>query len=184
MWAVRGPTRLASRLDFGRLSLLAPAHGGSKPPARRPVDATTIGRAAATAAQPSDAADAPVVPHVSVMLNEVLEAFRPVKVNVYVDGTLGAGGHAVAVLAAHRELHTLVGIDLDPTAREIASRRLQAAARPGVNVHLVAGNYRRVGLGRAVDGRWGGQRTIDENAAPPFRVAPAATPVASHKPKN
>lgn len=40
-------------------------------------------------------------PHVPVMLNEVLDAFKPLHVCVYVDATLGAGGHASAMMAAH-----------------------------------------------------------------------------------
>eukprot|EP00798_Chlamydomonas_sp_ICE-L_P010090 gene10090-7985_t len=74
------------------------------------------------------AVDADGAPHVSVLLNEVLEAFQPLDVKVYVDCTLGAGGHAVAVTKAHPELATLVGIDLDPTAHKLASERIHRAA--------------------------------------------------------
>jgi 16S rRNA (cytosine1402-N4)-methyltransferase len=35
------------------------------------------------------------------MLREVLEAFQPLKVSCYLDCTLGAGGHAAAMVSAH-----------------------------------------------------------------------------------
>lgn len=49
------------------------------------------------------------------------------KVAIYVDGTLGAAGHASAVVQRHPELHTVVGFDLDPHAHIIASSRLSSS---------------------------------------------------------
>ncbi len=54
----------------------------------------------ASPASPLDPA-APSPPHVSVMLHEVLAAFQPVQLRTYLDCTLGAGGHAAALAAAH-----------------------------------------------------------------------------------
>jgi 16S rRNA (cytosine1402-N4)-methyltransferase len=71
---------------------------------------------------------------VSVLLREVLAAFEGLAVRRYVDGTLGAAGHASAVLAQHPELQTLVGFDLDPTAHALASARLAAAGAAVVPV--------------------------------------------------
>lgn len=83
-------------------------------------------RGAATEPQTTDTTtDDDTFPHVPVMLQEVLAAFEGRQVGVHVDGTLGAGGHASAMVAAHPELHTLVGFDLDPTAHGIASARLE-----------------------------------------------------------
>lgn len=96
------------------------------------------GIAAASAAQeivPDAAADQP---HVSVLLAEVLAAFEGRQVRRYVDGTLGAAGHAAAMLAQHPELQTLVGFDLDPTAHALASTRLAAAGAKVVPVSVAA----------------------------------------------
>lgn len=62
--------------------------------------------------------------HISVLLEEVCEAFSGSTLHVFVDGTLGAGGHAEAILQAHPEIKQYVGIDQDPVAREIARERL------------------------------------------------------------
>lgn len=40
-------------------------------------------------------------PHVPVLLDEVLRLLQPVQLHTYADCTLGAGGHAAAVLQAH-----------------------------------------------------------------------------------
>lgn len=65
-------------------------------------------------------------PHQPVMLKEILDYFRDIKdVKVYVDGTLGAGGHALGVLKQFQsQLKTMVCFDMDPTARAIAVDRL------------------------------------------------------------
>lgn len=69
---------------------------------------------------------------------------RPSKqsLRVYVDGTLGAGGHASMVLREHQDLRVLVGVDLDPSALAVARPRLQALARPETALHFVHANYR------------------------------------------
>ena len=64
--------------------------------------------------------------HVSVLLSEVLDAFKPVKMQTHIDGTLGAGGHATKVLEQHKEeVKTFVGFDVDETAIEIARPRVE-----------------------------------------------------------
>lgn len=63
-------------------------------------------------------------PHESVLLEEVLIAFSQTKLNVFVDGTLGAGGHSAAILKKHPEIETFLGIDQDPDALKIATKRL------------------------------------------------------------
>ncbi|MFN7961887.1 MAG: 16S rRNA (cytosine(1402)-N(4))-methyltransferase RsmH [Thermoanaerobaculia bacterium] len=88
--------------------------------------------------------------HQPVLLAEVVELLAPERGGLFVDATLGLGGHAEALLEAGRELR-LLGIDQDPQALELAARRL---ARFGERVRLVAGNFRH--LGELVAGaRWG-----------------------------
>jgi 16S rRNA (cytosine1402-N4)-methyltransferase len=64
-------------------------------------------------------------PHVSVLLSEVLIAFEPSRLKVFIDGTLGAGGHAKAILEAHPEIELYLGIDQDPSALALAAERLK-----------------------------------------------------------
>jgi 16S rRNA (cytosine1402-N4)-methyltransferase len=66
-----------------------------------------------------------VYPHRSVLLQEVIQAFEPVSLTVMVDGTLGLGGHAQALLETHAEIQYYVGLDQDPQALALASQRLQ-----------------------------------------------------------
>ena len=91
--------------------------------------------------------------HVPVMLAEVLEALAPGRGGTFVDGTVGLGGHAAAVLAAGAT--RLIGIDRDSEALAVAGARL---AEWGARVELLHGDYRqidslldRAGVGR-VDG--------------------------------
>ena len=77
--------------------------------------------------------------HVPVLLERCLELLAPALVRpgaVHVDATLGLGGHAEAVLAAHPEL-TLVGLDRDPQALDLAGRRLAPYAGRTHLVHAV-----------------------------------------------
>ena len=53
--------------------------------------------------------------HLPVMIEEVVELLLPVPAGLYVDATLGGGGHAAALLAARPDLR-LLGIDRDPVA--------------------------------------------------------------------
>jgi 16S rRNA (cytosine1402-N4)-methyltransferase len=81
--------------------------------------------------------------HVPVLLSRVNELLDPVlsgRPAVVVDGTLGLGGHSAALLAAHPQL-TLVGLDRDPQALEMAGRRLTAFSD---RTHLVHSVYHRV----------------------------------------
>ncbi len=62
--------------------------------------------------------------HQSVLLNEVLGAFESMENAVIVDGTLGAGGHAKAILEKLGESAKLIGFDKDPLALEEARMNL------------------------------------------------------------
>jgi 16S rRNA (cytosine1402-N4)-methyltransferase len=61
--------------------------------------------------------------HRPVMVDKVVELLEPVPPGVLVDATVGGGGHAGALLAAHDHLR-LVGIDQDDEALAAAARAL------------------------------------------------------------
>jgi 16S rRNA (cytosine1402-N4)-methyltransferase len=84
----------------------------------------------------------PTTPHhVPVMVDEVLEGLAIRPGGRYVDGTVGLGGHALAILRAAQPGGRLLGIDRDPQALEAAAERL---AEFGDAVVLVHGNYEDV----------------------------------------
>jgi 16S rRNA (cytosine1402-N4)-methyltransferase len=78
--------------------------------------------------------------HEPVMLGEVLQWLNVKPGGVYLDGTLGGGGHSEAILQKAGEGGILYGIDRDKAAIEAASRRL--AAYPGF--HPIRGNFHDV----------------------------------------
>jgi 16S rRNA (cytosine1402-N4)-methyltransferase len=80
--------------------------------------------------------------HVPVLLNEVVAGLAPHSGGRYLDGTLGGGGHALAILEASAPDGRLLGIDTDPAALLAAGERLAAF---GDRVALIHGNFREVG---------------------------------------
>lgn len=62
--------------------------------------------------------------HLPVMLGEVVEFLRPEKGMVYIDATVGLGGHASGVLGHMRAKGLLVGIDRDEEALGEARKKL------------------------------------------------------------
>jgi 16S rRNA (cytosine1402-N4)-methyltransferase len=68
-----------------------------------------------------------VVPiHIPVLLNETIEALAVQPGGRYIDCTLGAGGHASAILERSSPGGQLLGIDADPEAIKEAATRLEA----------------------------------------------------------
>lgn len=93
------------------------------------------------------------MPHNPVMLAEVLEALRPRKGGVYVDGTFGAGGYSRGILNAAECM--VIAIDRDPNA---APRAEALKKEFGGRFQFLPGCFgdvaellKRAGLG-AVDG--------------------------------
>ncbi|HEV7204403.1 MAG TPA: 16S rRNA (cytosine(1402)-N(4))-methyltransferase RsmH [Jatrophihabitans sp.] len=89
------------------------------------------------------AADTASAEHVPVLLDRVLALLAPALADrpaVAVDATLGLGGHAEALLAAHPQL-TLVGLDRDQAA--LARSRDRLAPYAG-RIHLVHAVYDRM----------------------------------------
>ncbi|WP_024788077.1 MULTISPECIES: 16S rRNA (cytosine(1402)-N(4))-methyltransferase RsmH [unclassified Lebetimonas] len=63
------------------------------------------------------------IPHIPVLLNEVIKLFSPMKEGYFVDCTLGFGGHSVAILKNFPNIK-LIGIDQDTDALNFAKKRL------------------------------------------------------------
>jgi 16S rRNA (cytosine1402-N4)-methyltransferase len=84
--------------------------------------------------------------HIPVLLDEVLQQLAPERGGVFVDCTVGLGGHARAVL--ERGAERVIGIDRDPAA--LAAAR-PALAEFGGRVELVHADYRE--LPRVLDER-------------------------------
>lgn len=92
--------------------------------------------------------DLPEFYHESILLEEVVSLLEPAPGRVIVDGTLGGGGHAEALLRAGA---TVKGIDRDPEARAHAAQRL---AGFGSRFEAVAGCFAQM-PDLAREGRWG-----------------------------
>ncbi len=76
--------------------------------------------------------------HEPVLADEVLTWLAPRDGALYLDATLGLGGHSERILAACAPGGRLVAIDRDPHARALASERL---ARFGERVVVLAGDF-------------------------------------------
>ncbi len=63
-------------------------------------------------------------PHQPVMLEQAMDLLRPHSGGIYVDLTLGAGGHARAILERSAPDGKLLGLDRDPSAIELAGETL------------------------------------------------------------
>lgn len=76
--------------------------------------------------------------HVPVLYQAVLAGLQPAPGGVYIDGTVGAGGHAAGLLAASAPDGRLLGLDRDPAALAVARERLQPF---GERARLVQASY-------------------------------------------
>ena len=77
--------------------------------------------------------------HEPVMVTEVLEHLEPSRGGVFVDCTVGLGGHARALLQGGAS--RLIGLDRDPAAVEAAR---SALSEFGERVEVVHSDYRRL----------------------------------------
>lgn len=76
--------------------------------------------------------------HTPVLYQRVLHALKPKAGGRYIDGTIGAGGHAAGILEASSPDGQVLGLDLDPAALTIARDRLASFSG---RVHLRHGSY-------------------------------------------
>jgi len=78
--------------------------------------------------------------HISVLLNESVDSLNIEPEGVYLDGTMGGGGHSEAILKRLSPKGRLIGIDRDTDALEASHRRLEAYN----NVTYVHDNYKNI----------------------------------------
>lgn len=76
--------------------------------------------------------------HQSVMPDEVIHYLNPRPGGIYLDGTLGGGGHARLILERCTPGGLLIGIDQDQEALQATGQRL---AEFGASAQLVHGNF-------------------------------------------
>jgi len=77
-------------------------------------------------------------PHQPVLYKEIIHALQPKGGGRYVDGTLGAGGHARGILEASAPDGQLLGLDVDPQALALARKILAPYER---RIHLAQASY-------------------------------------------
>lgn len=79
--------------------------------------------------------------HISVLLNETVDNLITKTDGIYVDGTLGGGGHSYEICRRLTGAGRLIGIDQDADAIEAAGRRLECF---GDKVTILRSNYREM----------------------------------------
>jgi 16S rRNA (cytosine1402-N4)-methyltransferase len=83
--------------------------------------------------------------HIPVLAQEVFAALAPRPGGTYIDGTLGGGGHALAIVTAAQPGGKLLGIDADPAALAAATQRFSKAGVPAESYRFVHGNFAQLG---------------------------------------
>jgi 16S rRNA (cytosine1402-N4)-methyltransferase len=76
--------------------------------------------------------------HIPVLYQEIIHALQPQSSGHYVDGTLGAGGHARGILEACSPDGLLLGLDVDPQALALARETLAPYEQ---RIHLVQASH-------------------------------------------
>jgi 16S rRNA (cytosine1402-N4)-methyltransferase len=83
-----------------------------------------------------------VTRHISVLLQETLQALAVRPGGLYVDGTCGGGGHAAGILDASSPDGRLLALDADPTALALTRERLEPF---GARVTLIRRSFAELG---------------------------------------
>lgn len=79
--------------------------------------------------------------HIPVLPNETIEYLNPQKAGIYVDGTLGGGGHSRLIAQKIGKKGIIIGIDQDPEALAAAKKNL---AEFGNKIIFVQENFRHL----------------------------------------
>jgi 16S rRNA (cytosine1402-N4)-methyltransferase len=82
--------------------------------------------------------------HTPVLVEEIVQFLRPTASGVYVDATLGEGGHGEALLRASGPSGRLIGIDRDAEVLEVARQRLRSFGSRVDCVHGHAAELRNI----------------------------------------
>jgi 16S rRNA (cytosine1402-N4)-methyltransferase len=77
-------------------------------------------------------------PHQPVLYKEIIHALQPRRGGRYVDGTLGAGGHARGIMEVSAPDGQLLGLDVDPQALALARKHLAPYEE---RIHLAQASY-------------------------------------------
>jgi 16S rRNA (cytosine1402-N4)-methyltransferase len=70
--------------------------------------------------------------HEPVLYQDIILALNPKRRGRYVDGTLGAGGHAAGLLTASSPYGELLGLDVDPQALDLAKQKLASFGKRAI----------------------------------------------------
>ena len=79
--------------------------------------------------------------HKSVLLHEAIDGLEMKKGDIFVDGTLGGGGHSEEVAKRFGNAVVMIGIDLDPQAIVRTKERLDSHK---LNIHFVQDSFRNI----------------------------------------
>jgi 16S rRNA (cytosine1402-N4)-methyltransferase len=90
---------------------------------------------------PNSELPTPNIVHTPVLLREAVDLLKPKAGGVYVDGTLGAGGHAAEILKRSAPDGVLIGLDQD---REAVERCMTSLAAYGKRFTAQQANFRDV----------------------------------------
>ena len=80
-------------------------------------------------------------PHQPVLYNEIIHLLQPHRAGRYIDGTVGAGGHAWGILTASDPDGLLLGFDVDAQALQLARTRLESFSN---RVTLVQSSFKNL----------------------------------------
>ena len=85
-------------------------------------------------AHPSDPSSVPPI-HTPVLLEEAIRFLAPIDNGIYVDSTLGLGGHTEKILQACSPTGQVIGFEWDASALDLAQKRLKPFGKRFLALH-------------------------------------------------